>query len=423
MLSRLLPRFRWQHRGLSTAPSAHLNRELAQSIFSQYVTTPQNQYLQQHPKPDDEIVIAMSSGVDSSVCAALYASVFPKVRGIYMANWTQTSRCIESDWKDVQNVCKQLQIPVERVNFEKEYWHKVFVPMLEEYSKGWTPNPDVGCNQHVKFGVLYDHIESQMVGLKNWWLVTGHYSRVLRHMETNDFHLLRALYLPKDQAYYLAKMPESVLNHILMPMGHLTKPQVREIANRFGLYTAQKPDLDGLCFVQQDTKFRDFLGEYLEPNPGNIVTEDGKVWGQHEGLWHATIGQKSGILMPQGDEKYKGTWFVSEKNLQKNELVIVRGNNNEKLFKNQLEVENWEWFRNVPVPCAHEGEWILMPNLNVQFRSLQHKSNVESIKYDGKDLLVKLMKKERAMAPGQTLVLYDNDRIIGSGVIKATHSV
>ncbi|KAG7191427.1 uncharacterized protein KQ657_003473 [Scheffersomyces spartinae] len=429
MLSRIVPYIRWHRRCLSSKASTHLNSDLAKSVFSQFITPSSNKYQQLHPKPEDEIVIAMSSGVDSSVCAALYASVFPNVRGIYMANWTQTSRCIEADWKDVQTVCKQLEIPVERVNFEKEYWHKVFVPMLDEYRKGWTPNPDVGCNQHVKFGVLYDHVMNQdQCQQTRRWLVTGHYSRVMKHLDSNEFHLLRGLYLAKDQAYYLAKMPVQVMDHVLMPMGHLTKPKVRELASKFGLSTALKPDLDGLCFVQQDTKFRDFLAEYLEPNPGNIVTEDGKIWGQHEGLWHATIGQKSGILMPQGDDKYKGTWFVSEKNLADNLLVIVRGNKNDKLYKNQLVVENWQWFGSLsPLELQLNGDqWTQVKDLNVQFRSLQHKSYVDCLKLQRGDddsvLSIKLMEKERAMAPGQTLVLYLNDRIIGSGIIRETQS-
>ncbi|KAF8002261.1 hypothetical protein HF325_003226 [Metschnikowia pulcherrima] len=286
------------------------------------------EFPQAQPDPQDEIIVAMSGGVDSSFTAALYASSYKNVRAIYMANWSQTAKCTELDWNDVKKVCERLQIRCERVNFEREYWSDVFSPM--------------------------------------------------------DL---------KDQLYYLASIDKSVLQHVLMPLGHYRKQEVRRLAKeKYGLHTAAKPDSTGLCFVNPNhTKFRDFLNEYIPPNPGNIITEDGKVWGRHQGLWHATIGQKLGITMPQGDPNYKGVWFVSEKRVHTNEIVIVRGRDNPKLYKNGL-------YQSLHVPVSV--------------------TLVEEIPGDNVKIILK--DKQRAMAPGQNVVLYDGYKVLASGKIAQT---
>lgn len=376
------------------------------------------EYVQLEPGINDEIIVAMSSGVDSSVCAALYAQKYRNVRGIYMANWSQTARCTESDWVDVKKICNELNIPSERVNFEKEYWSDVFQPMVQMYERGLTPNPDVGCNKYVKFGKMIEHLTSKFQNNQRWWLVTGHYARIMHYKPSNEFHLLRGFYKPKDQSYYLSNIPKDVLLHVLMPIGHLTKPKVRELASKFNLHIAKKPDSQGLCFVSQDeNNFRKFLNEYIEPSPGNIITEDGKVWGRHEGLWHATIGQKLGISMPQGDPKYKGIWFVSEKRFDTNELVIVKGNNNEKLFRKRLRVDEWDWLTDdistIPNKCK-DGK------LSVQYRSLQQPEVVKHFLFKDNEIEIELADEARAMAPGQSIVLYENNRVLGSGILKET---
>lgn len=371
------------------------------------------------PSEDDEIIVAMSSGVDSSVCAALYASQYKKVRGIYMANWSQTAKCTEADWNDVRKVCEQLEIPCERVNFEKEYWNDVFQPMISMYEKGLTPNPDVGCNKYVKFGKMIEHLTRKFENSQKWWLVTGHYARVLKHQQTSEYHLLRGFHRQKDQSYYLSTVPADILSRVIMPMGHLEKPLVRKVAADLDLITAKKPDSQGLCFVsQEENNFRKFLNDYIEPRPGNIVTKDGKIWGKHQGLWHATIGQKLGISMPQGDPEYKGVWFVSEKRPETNELVIVRGRDNEEFYKNGLIVKEWEWLLPIPIDLQ---EKLKFSRLNIQYRSLQQEELVSSIDIEQDTIDMKLHNKCRAMAPGQYIVLYENDRVLGSGVLHETY--
>lgn len=373
-------------------------------------------YTQPTPAKDDLIIVAMSSGVDSSVAASLYAKEFPRVQGLFMSNWNQldSERCLEEDWKDVQKVCDQLKIPLEQASFEKEYWLDVFEPMIEGYAKGITPNPDINCNRYVKFGRLIEYV-AQKYNKERWWLVTGHYSRILTDVSTGAPHLLRSFYKKKDQSYYLSQINPNVLHNVLLPIGHFTKPEVRDMAHNLALPVADKPDSTGLCFVNPTQgNFQDFLRNFITETPGKIITEDGKVWGDHDGLWNFTIGQKCGISMPQGDPKYKGTWFVSEKRYETNEVVIVRGGDNEKLFKSVVYVDAFKTLED-----GMDLKSFNVSELTVQYRSLQEPSSVKSIT-KGKDdkFVFELTQKRRAIAQGQYLGVYHGDRCLGSGVIE-----
>lgn len=370
-------------------------------------------YRQSQPDHNDDIFVAMSSGVDSSVTAALLSAKYPNVKGIYMANWSQLAKCTEGEWSTVQKVCDQLNIPCERVNFEKEYWADVFSPMMEMYEKGLTPNPDLGCNKFIKFGKMIDHLAAKYAAKeKRWWLATGHYARVER-CENEKFNLIRAYDGNKDQSYYLASISSGVLPRMLLPLGHFTKVQVRKMAAELELHTASKPDSQGLCFVSPDhTKFRHFLDEFIPPKPGNIITEDGKVWGQHQGIWHATVGQRLGISMPQGDPKYSGVWFVSEKRVATNEIVIVKGGSNERLFLKKLKVGEWAWLNDI----EHER----LEKLTLQYRSLQTPIEIDLLAIEDNKILIETKEKQRAMAPGQNVVVYQGNRVLGSGVLLKT---
>lgn len=368
-------------------------------------------YSRRRPLKDDHIIVAMSSGVDSSVAAALLAREHKNVTGVFMANWSMDAKCVESDWNDVQRVCDHIGIPSSRVNFEKEYWSDVFEPMLEMYRRGLTPNPDVGCNRYVKFGSMIEHL-SKTFSKQNWWLATGHYSRILKSESSGEHHLLRAKYMPKDQSFYLSMMKRDIIPRVLLPLGEYTKPEVREMAVEMQLPTSHKPDSQGLCFVSQSGNFRSFLDEYLPACPGNIVTPDGKVWGKHKGLWHATIGQRSGISMPQGDPKYKGVWFVSEKRPEANEIVIVKGSDHEALLRNCIKAKDWVWLTDT-LPCVSE--------LSIQFRSLQEPIPLKSADFDMGVLV--LSQSCKGMAPGQNVVVYHGEQVMGAGFIMSTECV
>ncbi|QLQ80319.1 hypothetical protein HG537_0D03200 [Torulaspora globosa] len=385
------------------------------------------------PEKFDNVIVAMSSGVDSSVAAAIFADQYPNVRGIYMQNWSKSQSlsdpskepCYERDWKDVLKTAEHLGIPVDKVNFEKDYWIDVFEPMLESYNRGWTPNPDVLCNKFVKFGKLRHHLNAKY-GKGNYWLVTGHYARALDYEWDNETHLLRSYYLQKDQSYYLSLIPPLFLPRVLFPIGHLTKPEVRQLAKEFGLPSATKPDSQGICFVNnsQHGKFKNFLQHYLPDSKGHIVTIDEttgnkQTWGQHNGLWSYTSGQKIGLSMPQGDPKYAGTWYVSDKLQDTNELVIVKGSNHPALYKKSLDVQNFT-IQGIKQATIRSEIAIAAMNgtLTMQYRSLQEPISVLATELpDNKLLHVELVEKQRAMAPGQNCCLYVGDRIVGSGTI------
>lgn len=383
------------------------------------------------PNLNDEIIVSMSSGVDSSVTALMMSKMFPNVSGVFMANWSSdkiipgNGKCtLDEDWAQVQETCKQIGIKCSRVNFEKDYWTNVFEPMLAQYEKGYTPNPDIGCNKYVKFGKMISHLKNHFNGQnKNWWLVTGHYARIMK--DANEFNLFRAEYKQKDQSYYLTSMPQDVLSNVLMPIGHYTKPEVRQIAQDYELLTKDKPDSQGLCFVSQTGKFKDFLNEYIEPNPGNIVDREGKVWGRHQGLWQATIGQKSGISMPQGDPRYHGVWFVCDKNIEKNELVIARKTEDRSEFykKNiMIDLKSWYWMS--PSMDWERIKNINLNELNCQIRSLQIPNKITNITIEDtpKQLQVEIDEEVFGIAPGQTFALYHDDKLLGSGQISGSSS-
>ncbi|ANZ74365.1 BA75_01045T0 [Komagataella pastoris] len=384
-------------------------------------------YIQPLPGERDRIVVAMSSGVDSSVTAALCKKILPRseVEGVFMANWTSDSNCTDSDWNDVKKTCLHIGIPCRRVDFEKEYWTEVFEPMLEQYRTGKTPNPDVGCNRYVKFGKMIEHLTNTLGEQQPWWLVTGHYARVLEDIASEEKHLFRSDHLPKDQSYYLSSIKNSSLKRLFLPIGHFSKPEVRNLAKRWKLPTSNKPDSQGLCFVsQKEGHFKKFLDEFLSPEPGDIITIDEKgiknKWGSHQGLWHATIGQRSGVSMPQGDLSYKGTWFVSEKRPKTNEIVIVKGSNNPALYKDTVETSDWLW---VGLFNADNLKDIPINQLTIQYRSLQ--DPISLLKWDlsgqspnSQEMSFRLRKKYRAISPGQVAVLYHRDRVLGCGIIR-----
>ncbi|CAI4058334.1 hypothetical protein N7582_001081 [Saccharomyces uvarum] len=392
---------------------------------------------QRLPGKFDNVIVAMSSGVDSSVAAALFAGEFPNTRGIYMQNWSESQSlddpgkepCYEKDWKDVNRVAEHLGISVDKVNFEQDYWIDVFEPMLRGYSEGSTPNPDIGCNKFVKFGKLREYLDVKY-GINNYWLVTGHYARVMQEVGSRQsFHLLRSVYRPKDQSYYLSQIDAAVLSSLLLPIGHLTKPEVRDLAKCVGLPTAAKPDSQGICFVNnsQHGKFKNFLKHYLPSSPGSIITIDPESgtktpWGKHDGLWSYTIGQKVGLSMPQGDPNYQGSWFVSEKLKGTNEIVIVRGRDNAALYKNTIRIKSFASM------CPKEDTIKALQDtsaLTLQFRSLQDPVQIKSCTLHGPatdaaealDITIELASKQRAVAPGQSCCLYIGDRVLGSGPI------
>ncbi|MFD2046179.1 tRNA 2-thiouridine(34) synthase MnmA [Ornithinibacillus salinisoli] len=348
------------------------------------------------------VVVGMSGGVDSSVAALLLKEQGYDVVGIFMKNWDDTDEfgvCTATeDFDDVVRVCNQLDIPYYAVNFEKQYWDKVFTYFLDEYKAGRTPNPDVMCNKEIKFKAFLEHALS----LGADYLATGHYAQVREN--NGEFEMLRGVDDNKDQTYFLNQLSEDVLQKVMFPLGHLPKSKVREIAKDRGLVTATKKDSTGICFIGE-RNFKEFLSEYLPAQPGEMQTLDGIVKGRHDGLMYYTIGQRQGLgIGGAGDP-----WFVVGKNLNENILYVEQGYHNEKLYSDELTAADINWINpdkiNKTFACT------------AKFRYRQQDSGVTVHLLDNGNVKVVFDEKQRAITPGQAVVFYDGDVCLGGGTI------
>ncbi|MBP1947633.1 tRNA 2-thiouridine(34) synthase MnmA [Virgibacillus litoralis] len=350
---------------------------------------------------DIRVVVGMSGGVDSSVAALLLKEQGYDVVGIFMKNWDDTDEngvCTATDdYDDVVRVCNQLDIPYFAVNFEKQYWDKVFTYFLDEYKAGRTPNPDVMCNKEIKFKAFLEHATS----LGADYLATGHYAQV-RNTD-GEYEMLRGVDDNKDQTYFLNQLTEDVLAKVMFPLGHMNKKEVREIAMEHDLVTATKKDSTGICFIGE-RNFKEFLSEYLPAQPGLMKTLTGVEKGKHDGLMYYTIGQRQGLgIGGSGDP-----WFVVGKNLEKNVLYVEQGFDNEKLYSDGLIASDVNWIKNLrenSITCT------------AKFRYRQKDSAVTVHKLDDNQVHVEFHEKQRAITPGQAVVFYDGEVCLGGGTI------
>lgn len=339
----------------------------------------------------------MSGGVDSSLTAHLLKEEGWDVVGLFMKNWDDDECPAEKDLEDVARVAHQLDIPYHTVNFTENYWNDVFASFLEDYKRGITPNPDVLCNREIKFKALLD----KALSLGGEFLATGHYARV---EEREGRHvLLRGLDPGKDQSYFLCQVTPTALSRTLFPLGHLRKSQVRALAKERGLATAEKKDSTGICFIGK-RKFSDFLGRFLKKTPGPMVTEEGKVIGEHEGLSFYTLGQRKGLMIGgPGD-----AWYVARKDLANNTLVVVQGENHPSLFTTTLKANELSFITEPgPMPFACTAK--------VRYRQEDAPCVIEEI-VDGV-ASVRFLAPSRAATPGQFIVFYEGDVCLGGGRI------
>ncbi|WP_339233093.1 tRNA 2-thiouridine(34) synthase MnmA [Oceanobacillus sp. FSL W7-1281] len=348
------------------------------------------------------VVVGMSGGVDSSVAALLLKEQGYDVVGIFMKNWDDTDEfgvCTATeDFDDVVRVCNQLDIPYYSVNFEKQYWDKVFTYFLDEYKAGRTPNPDVMCNKEIKFKAFLDHALS----LGADYLATGHYAQVARD-ENGSIQMLRGADDNKDQTYFLNQLSSDVLEKVMFPLGHLPKPEVRKIAADYGLVTAAKKDSTGICFIGE-RNFKTFLSEYLPAQPGKMMTLDGIEKGNHDGLMYYTIGQRQGLgIGGSGDP-----WFVVGKNLKDNYLYVAQGYHNDYLYSDSLVATDINWIQ----PDQIEETF----TCTAKFRYRQKDSEVTVTVKDDK-AYVAFKESQRAITPGQAVVFYQGDVCLGGGTI------
>ncbi len=348
------------------------------------------------------VVVGMSGGVDSSVAAYLLKQQGYDVRGIFRKNWDDTDEngvCTATeDYDDVIKVCNQIGIPYYAVNFEKQYWDKVFTYFLEEYKAGRTPNPDVMCNKEIKFKAFLEHA----ISLGADYLATGHYAQV-REIDS-ETQLLRGLDNNKDQTYFLNQLSQEQLSKVMFPIGHLEKKLVREIASEAGLATATKKDSTGICFIGE-RNFKEFLSQYLPAQPGDMVTMDGEKMGRHDGLMYYTIGQRHGLgIGGAGDP-----WFVLGKNLEKNELLVGQNIHHEALFSDQLTAVNMSFTTTKPLDTIF--------SCTAKFRYRQEDVQVKVELTPSNGAIISFAEPVRAITPGQAVVLYDGDVCLGGGTI------
>ena len=347
------------------------------------------------------IVCGMSGGVDSAVAAHMLKQQGYDVVGVFMKNWQDDGQGCNAaqDYEDVKNVCLTLDIPYYTVNFEQEYYDRVFTYFLSEYRRGRTPNPDVLCNSEIKFAAFLQH--ALKLGAKK--LATGHYAR------TDGVRLLRAADASKDQTYFLCMLSSEQVSAALFPIGDMLKSEVRDIAARLGLRVAEKKDSTGICFIGE-RKFREFLSGFLPAKPGDIQTPDGCVVGQHQGVMYYTLGQRRGLGIGGKSDAADARWFVVDKDVQRNVLYVEQGEP-DALYSRALLATGLS-FITAPPESSFEC------TAKVRYRQPDQKAHV-TLCDDG--ARVTFEDRQRAVTPGQYIALYIDDACIGGGVIDTVY--
>ena len=345
-----------------------------------------------------KVFVGMSGGVDSSVTAALLVEQGYDVTGVYMKNWSKDLPGFPCPWKedyqDAKRVAVKLGISFEVFDFEKEYFDKVVEYMLDGFKSGITPNPDVMCNQEIKFKLFYELAMQKGAD----YIATGHYAR------TSDGKLLRAVDDNKDQTYFLYRVSEEALSHTLFPLGDMTKPEVRQEAEKRGLSTAYKKESMGICFVGK-VGIREFLSQYVETKPGEIIDQNGAKIGRHDGAIFYTIGQRHGLDVGGGLPLY-----VTGKNMAKNEVYVTSDIQDKNLWSLEISLVETHWINTKPKVGVR---------YQVRTRHRAPLAYCELVAISKNVFQVKLDDEMRALTPGQSAVFYEDDVCIGGGIISA----
>ncbi|MEW9900928.1 tRNA 2-thiouridine(34) synthase MnmA [Chitinivorax sp. PXF-14] len=348
------------------------------------------------------IVVGLSGGVDSSVTAWLLKQQGHEVIGVFMQNWEDDNDdeycSIKEDAADAIAVADIVGIDIEIVNFAKEYKDRVFKYFLDEYSAGRTPNPDVLCNAEIKFKAFLDYA----VDLGAEVIATGHYARKIER--DGKHYLAKAVDDTKDQSYFLYRLSQSQLSKAIFPLGDIRKTEVRKLAEEACLPNFAKKDSTGICFIGE-RPFREFLNRYLPRTPGPMVTPEGRVMGQHEGLMYHTIGQRKGLgIGGQGEP-----WFVADKDIPHNKLIVVQGHDHPLLLKPELSAQQLSWTLDQPSALGR---------YSAKTRYRQQDAACTVVAVDAETCTVHFDEPQWAVTPGQSVVLYDGDICLGGGVIQ-----
>ena len=361
-------------------------------------------------KKRPRVVVGLSGGVDSAVSVIKLQEAGYDVEGMFMRNWdssinndilgnphTNDSICPqEIDYMDAVKTAEELGIKLTRIDFVEEYWQRVFSYFLDEYRANRTPNPDILCNKEIKFKAFLD--KAMEMGFD--YIAMGHYARVVHEPE---IQLLRGLDRNKDQSYFLCQLTKEQLYKALFPIGEMTKPEVRALAKKYNLSIAEKKDSTGVCFIGE-RNFKQFLENYLPAKKGKIMTLDGEVVGEHDGIMYYTIGQRKGLGLGGAGN----AWFVLGKDAEKNILLVGRGENQEYLFSNRAIVSKINW-----IGPEFVGELCCLAKF--RYRGIDNKVVIKWLDKDKME--VRYEEKAKAVTPGQEAVFYDGERLLGGGTI------
>ncbi len=355
------------------------------------------------------IVVGMSGGVDSSVTALLLLEQGHNVTGLFMKNWEEddgTEYCTAmEDLADAQQVSDKLGIELKTVNFASEYWDDVFEVFLSEFKMGRTPNPDILCNKHVKFKAFLDYA-IQDLGAE--YIATGHYARVSEN--DGEHFLLKGLDAGKEQSYFLYALGQHELAHTLFPIGHLQKTEIRKRAEQAGFDNCRKKDSTGICFIGE-RKFKEFLQRYLPTQPGEMRTPEGQRIGTHQGLMYYTLGQRQGLGIGGVKDSPDEPWYVLEKNLEENILIVGQGHDHPLMLHNTLTAGQLDWCNNKSLTGA------IHCTAKTRYRQADQACHLEPIG-EGRCQAV-FAEPQRAITPGQSVVFYQGEICLGGGIIES----
>lgn len=361
-------------------------------------------------KHKQRIIVGMSGGVDSSVSALLLQQQGHEVQGVFMKNWEgddQDDYCAaEEDLADARAVCEQIGMPIHGVNFSDQYWDRVFQYFLDEYRAGRTPNPDVLCNKEIKFRAFLDYAMAQGAD----YIATGHYARIDK--QDDQYLLLKGKDNNKDQSYFLYMLTQEQLSHSLFPVGELPKSQVREIAEQHQLATYAKKDSTGICFIGE-RDFKSFLQRYLPAQPGIMQSPEGEQLGKHDGLMYYTLGQRQGLGIGGRQGSSNQPWYVADKDLQNNILIVVQGHDHPLLYSKTLTATLLHWVAGtapaLPLTCSAK----------TRYRQQDAECRIEQLD-DANTCRVTFTQAQWAVTPGQSVVFYNGEICLGGGIIQGT---